>query len=155
MTEPKVKKAPAKKKTAKVKTMGGIKVEPATYQPNAKAKKLSAKKTTAKKKAPAKRKMPVKKTLKKSGSKARQPTPREIGGVIRTTVRSMGNSAGIVLTREVLRELAVERGDAVFLVPGTDGSYSLTTHDPVVERQLEQAELTLSRYRNTLKKLAE
>ena len=130
MTEPKARKAASKRKIAKVKT-------------------------AAKQKAPAKRKATLTRKPQTTGAKARQPAAREIGGVIRTTVRAVGNSAGIVLTREVLRELAVERGDAVFLVPGADGSYSITTHDPVVERQLEQAELTLSRYRNTLKKLAE
>jgi putative addiction module antidote len=74
--------------------------------------------------------------------------------MLEVKVTQIGNSLGIVLPKEALSRLRVEKGDRLFLQPDSDG-YSLTAHDPEVARQMEVASGIVRRYRNTLKKLAE
>jgi len=74
--------------------------------------------------------------------------------MIEVKVTQIGNSLGIVLPKETLSRLHVDKGDKLFLIPATDG-YSLTALDPEVARQIEAADRITNRYRNTLKKLAE
>lgn len=74
--------------------------------------------------------------------------------MIEVKVTQIGNSLGIVLPKEALGTLHVDKGDKLFLVPDADG-YCLTALDPEVSRQLAIAEEVTNRYRNTLKKLAE
>jgi putative addiction module antidote len=70
-------------------------------------------------------------------------------------VRKIGNSLGVVLPREVLAHLQVQDGDTLFLLETSDGGYKLTPYDPEFEQKMAKAEEIMSRYRNTLRKLAE
>lgn len=68
-------------------------------------------------------------------------------------IREVGNSAGVILPKEVVSRLGVAKGDALFLTATPDG-YRLTPYDPEFERQLESAEKVLRKSRNTFRELA-
>lgn len=70
-------------------------------------------------------------------------------------VRKVGNSLGVTLPKEVLKRLHLKDGDKIFLVEAPDGSYRITSYDPEFEEQMKLAEEGMSRYRNTLRALAE
>jgi hypothetical protein len=55
----------------------------------------------------------------------------------------------------VLKRLHLKDGDKVFLVEAPDGSYRITPYDPEFEKQMRLGEEGMSRYRNTLRALAE
>lgn len=67
---------------------------------------------------------------------------------------AIGNSTGVVLPKEVLERLHVERGDELALVETPDG-ITLTPYDPELAEQMEVAERIMRRRRNLLRKLAE
>ena len=69
-------------------------------------------------------------------------------------VTSIGNSAGVILPKEVLEKLRVEKGDTLFLTETPNG-VELTAHDDEVERQMEIAEKIMRENRNLLRKLAQ
>ncbi|MEK7820945.1 MAG: AbrB/MazE/SpoVT family DNA-binding domain-containing protein [Pseudomonadota bacterium] len=66
---------------------------------------------------------------------------------------AIGNSAGVVLPREVLARLKVEKGDSVFLTESPDG-FRLTPYDPEIERQMKIAQAVLKKRRAALRELA-
>ena len=68
-------------------------------------------------------------------------------------VTQVGNSLGVVLPREVLAELNVERGDRIFLTRSPDG-YRVTRSDPEFERQMTQAREIMKRRHDVLRELA-
>ena len=70
-------------------------------------------------------------------------------------IRKVGNSLGVVLPKEVLAQLNVKNGDTLFVTPAADGSLRLTPFDPAFEEQMDAAQIGMSQYRNTLRKLAE
>jgi len=70
-------------------------------------------------------------------------------------IRKFGNSLGVVLPREVINRLQTGEGQFLSLVDAPDGSYRLTPYDPAFEAKMTNAEGIISRYRNTLKALAE
>lgn len=67
---------------------------------------------------------------------------------------TIGNSTGVVLPKDVLKRLHVDKGDTLFLLDTPDG-IELTPFDPEVARQLEAAERVMREDRNVLRKLAE
>ncbi len=68
-------------------------------------------------------------------------------------VTAIGNSMGIILPKEALAKLRVEKGDTLYLVESQDG-LTLTPYRRDFERQMEAAEKVLKRYRNALHQLA-
>jgi putative addiction module antidote len=66
---------------------------------------------------------------------------------------AIGNSAGVVLPKEVLARLKVDKGDAVYLTESPDG-YRLTPYDPDFERQMDAARKIMKRRRAVLRELA-
>jgi putative addiction module antidote len=67
---------------------------------------------------------------------------------------AIGNSTGVVLPREILDRLRVDRGDELMVLETPDG-ITLTPFDPEFARQMDVAEKIMRRRRNVLKKLAE
>jgi len=59
----------------------------------------------------------------------------------------------VVLPKEVLARLRIEKGDTLFLTEAADG-YRLTPFDPDFERQMELARQVMRGRRNVLKELA-
>lgn len=74
--------------------------------------------------------------------------------LVETKLRAIGNSQGIILPTEIIKELAIKKGDKLFLVKDDKG-YSITTYNQEFKQQLEAAELGMQNYRNTLKELAQ
>lgn len=74
--------------------------------------------------------------------------------VKKVKLRAIGNSTGVVLPREVLEKLRVERGDELMLLETPEG-IMLTSYDPEFARQMDVAEHVMRKRRNLLRKLAE
>lgn len=68
-------------------------------------------------------------------------------------ITAIGNSAGIILPKELLARLGVEKGDVLTIVDTPNG-VELTAYDPEFEAQLEAARDVMGRYRNALRELA-
>lgn len=68
-------------------------------------------------------------------------------------ITTIGNSAGVILPRELLTRLRLEKGDELFALETPDG-VRLTTYDPELARQMEVAEEVMRKDRNVLRKLA-
>ena len=68
-------------------------------------------------------------------------------------VTQIGNSLGVVLPREVLAELNVERGDRIFLTRSPEG-YRVTRSDPEFEQQMAKAREIMKRRHEVLRELA-
>lgn len=67
---------------------------------------------------------------------------------------AIGNSTGVVLPRELLEKLRVQRGDELMVLETPDG-ITLTPFDPEFARQMEVAERIMRENRDLLRKLAE
>jgi putative addiction module antidote len=65
----------------------------------------------------------------------------------------IGNSVGLVLPKEVLARLKLEKGDTVFLTESPDG-VRLTPHDPSFGAQMEAARAIMKKRRAVLRELA-
>jgi putative addiction module antidote len=66
---------------------------------------------------------------------------------------SVGNSVGVILPKELLTRLGVERGDTLYVVDQPDG-VRLTPSDPDFEAQMEEARRLMKKWRNVLHELA-
>jgi putative addiction module antidote len=69
-------------------------------------------------------------------------------------ITTVGNSVGIVLPKEVLGRLHVEKGDTVYITDAPDG-VRLSPYDPEFSRTLEVMEQVMRENRDVLRKLAE
>jgi len=69
-------------------------------------------------------------------------------------VTTIGNSVGIVLPREILNRLHVEKGDTVYLTESPDG-IRITPYDAAFARKIGILEQVMRENRDVLKKLAE
>jgi putative addiction module antidote len=68
-------------------------------------------------------------------------------------LRAVGTSTGVVLPKEFLHRLKVEKEDFLFAVETPDG-YLLTTYDPEVEEQVRIGREIMAKHRDTLRALA-
>ena len=69
-------------------------------------------------------------------------------------ITTIGNSAGVILPRELLTRLRLEKGDELFALETPDG-IRLTTYDPTLAKQMEVAEEVMRKRRALLHKLAQ
>ncbi|MEO8998706.1 MAG: AbrB/MazE/SpoVT family DNA-binding domain-containing protein [Rhodanobacter sp.] len=69
-------------------------------------------------------------------------------------ITTIGNSAGVILPRELLTRLRLKKGDELFALETPDG-IRLTTYDPTLAKQMEVAEEVMRKDRNVLHKLAQ
>lgn len=69
-------------------------------------------------------------------------------------VTQIGNSLGVVLSKELLAKLRVEKGDALYAVETPNG-IELRAYDPTFAAQMDVAERVMRKHRDVLKKLAE
>ena len=69
-------------------------------------------------------------------------------------ITAIGNSAGVILPKELLARLRVEKGDELYAVETPDG-VRLTTYDPMFAAQMEVAERIMREDRELLRKLAQ
>jgi putative addiction module antidote len=67
---------------------------------------------------------------------------------------TVGNSTGVVLPKEILQRLRVDKGDLLYVLETPNG-IELTPYDPEFAAQMEAAERVMREDRDVLKKLAE
>jgi putative addiction module antidote len=65
----------------------------------------------------------------------------------------IGNSIGVILPKEVLARLKLEKGDVLHVTETPDG-VRLTPHDPTFEAQMKAARAVMRKRRNVLHELA-
>lgn len=73
-----------------------------------------------------------------------------------TTVKvtTVGNSVGIVLPKEVLAQLKVEKGDTLFVL-NVSGGIILTPYDESFAQEMQAGRRVMKKHRDVLRKLAE
>jgi putative addiction module antidote len=68
-------------------------------------------------------------------------------------ITTVGNSAGIILPKELLARLRLAKGDELYATELPDG-IKLTPYDPKLAGQMEVAEKVMRKRRSLLRKLA-
>jgi putative addiction module antidote len=71
-----------------------------------------------------------------------------------TKVTSIGNSLGVILSKEMLARLRLGKGDRLYAVETTEGLL-FKPYDPEFVAQMEAAERIMREDRSLLKKLAQ
>ncbi len=71
----------------------------------------------------------------------------------RLKLTTIGNSTGVILPKEILERLHVDKGDALFVVETPDG-IELTPYDPEFAGQMDAAEKVMREDRDVLRRLA-
>ena len=69
-------------------------------------------------------------------------------------ITTVGTSAGVILPKELLARLRLEKGDELHALETPDG-IRLTKYDPVFAAQMEVAERVMREDRDLLRKLAQ
>jgi putative addiction module antidote len=65
----------------------------------------------------------------------------------------IGNSVGVILPKELLSRLKLEKGDSVFVSEAANG-FTLSTYDPEFEQQMTEARRIMKNRRAILHELA-
>jgi putative addiction module antidote len=65
----------------------------------------------------------------------------------------IGNSVGVILPKELLAQLRVEKGDVLYVTDSPDG-VRLTAHDPAFATQMTAARSLMKKRREVLRELA-
>ena len=68
-------------------------------------------------------------------------------------ITAIGNSAGVILPKELLARLRVGKGDELYALETPDG-FRLTAYDPTLAAQMDVAEQVMRERRVLLDKLA-
>ncbi len=69
-------------------------------------------------------------------------------------VVTVGNSVGVILSKEILDKLRVQKGDSVFAIETSRG-IELTAYNPEFTEQMKIAEQVMREDHDALRKLAE
>lgn len=67
---------------------------------------------------------------------------------------TVGNSVGIILPKDILERLRVQKGDSLYVIETKQG-IELTPYNPMFAAQMEAAERVMREDRDALRKLAE
>ncbi len=73
--------------------------------------------------------------------------------MVKLKVTTIGSSAGIILPKEVLSRLKIQKGDSVFLTESPDG-VRITPYDPEFEEDMALASQVMRKRRDLLRELA-
>lgn len=65
----------------------------------------------------------------------------------------IGNSVGVILPKEALARLKLEKGQTIFLTESSEG-YVLTPYDPALEEEINAGREFMREYRDTFHQLA-
>ena len=68
-------------------------------------------------------------------------------------VTKIGNSLGVILPRDLLSKLQLDRGDSLYLVATPEG-FRMTSYDPAFAEQMDQARTLMRKRRNAVNELA-
>ena len=73
---------------------------------------------------------------------------------MKTKLRKIGNSYGIILPKEALHVLQVKEGDTLYLTEAPESSLRITPGTKGCEEKSAMARDLMRRYRNALRELA-
>ena len=73
---------------------------------------------------------------------------------MKTKVRKIGNSLGIVLPKEALQAMNVEEGATLYITKAPKDALHITPEKPGFDDVMKIAHEGMDRYRNTLRELA-
>ena len=65
----------------------------------------------------------------------------------------IGNSVGVILPKEILAKLKVEKGDTLFVTEATNG-VTLTPYDPGLDEQIAAGREFMHEFRDSFRQLA-
>ena len=68
-------------------------------------------------------------------------------------LKAVGNSTGVILPKEILAKLHVEKGDSLYVLETANG-IELTPYDPEFEHQMDTARKIMKKRRAVLRELA-
>jgi putative addiction module antidote len=68
-------------------------------------------------------------------------------------ITRIGNSLGVILPRDLLTRLKLDKGDAVFVTETPDG-YRLSPYDPAFAEQMQTARDLMKKRRNAVHELS-
>lgn len=68
-------------------------------------------------------------------------------------ITTIGNSAGVVLPKELLARLRLDKGDTLYATE-VPGGIKLMPYDPTLEQQMDVAEKIMREDRDVLRKLS-
>lgn len=74
--------------------------------------------------------------------------------MIALKLTQVGNSVGVVLPKEALVKLGVEKGDTVYLTDGPGGEMRLSAYSAEVAEEIALGEEFMDQYRDTFRALA-
>ncbi|HPA37318.1 MAG TPA: AbrB/MazE/SpoVT family DNA-binding domain-containing protein [Phenylobacterium sp.] len=74
--------------------------------------------------------------------------------MIALKLTQIGNSVGVVLPKEALIKLGVEKGDTIYLTESAGGDLRLSAYDASVAEQVSLGEAFMDEYRDTFRVLA-
>jgi putative addiction module antidote len=69
-------------------------------------------------------------------------------------IKRIGNSDGLILPRELMQRLDLQRGQQIHLVELAGGGFQVLPYDPELEKAIEAADEIIDEYRDTLAALA-
>ena len=74
--------------------------------------------------------------------------------MITLKLTQIGNSVGVVLPKETLAKLGVEKGGVVYLTDAPGGEMRLSAYNPAVAEEIAVGEAFMDEYRDTFRALA-
>ncbi|MDO9432292.1 MAG: AbrB/MazE/SpoVT family DNA-binding domain-containing protein [Pseudomonadota bacterium] len=74
--------------------------------------------------------------------------------MIALKLTQVGNSVGVILPKEALIKLGVEKGDTVYLTDGAGGEMRLSAYSAEVAEEIAMGEEFMAQYRDTFRALA-
>lgn len=77
----------------------------------------------------------------------------QMDGDMKLKITTVGNSAGVILPKELLARLRLQKGDELYVVETADG-FRLSPYDPELAAQMEVAEQVMREDRDLLRLLA-
>jgi putative addiction module antidote len=73
--------------------------------------------------------------------------------MLKLKLTTIGSSTGVILPKEMLARLKVEKGDYLTLSETASG-YEISPYDPDFEKAMDASRDVMRRYRNALRELA-
>ena len=74
--------------------------------------------------------------------------------MIALKLSQVGNSVGVLLPKEALVKLGVEKGDTLYLTEGSEGEMRLSAYNPGVAEEIAMGEEFMDDYRDAFRVLA-
>lgn len=74
--------------------------------------------------------------------------------MIALKLTQVGNSVGVVLPKEALAKLGVEKGSMIYLTDAPGGEMRISAYNPTIAEEIALGEAFMDEYRDTFRALA-